>query len=314
MTTATFSICIPAYKSVTYLGRLLNSVFEQTFTDFEIVITDDSPDATVSDWLRANYNDPRIAYFKNPVALGTPENWNQSIRYAKGKWIKLMHDDDWFATPNALQSFYDATVANGKAGFYFCAYRNVDLDNPHIYKDFWLNRRHWKQIEKYPPNIYSQNIIGAPSVVLVKRGIAQTYDNRLKWLVDIDFYIRAMACTTTCYIPEILVNVGQSKLQVTSYTHNNPEVEIPEGLILLSKLKGSPFNHILYYDAWWRLLRNLKIRESSRLLALAGKEEAPMELVKMLGDMRRIPPALLSKGVFSKALMVASYLKCRIFN
>lgn len=38
------SICIPAYKNVKYVERLLASIKEQSFRDFEIVITDNSPD------------------------------------------------------------------------------------------------------------------------------------------------------------------------------------------------------------------------------------------------------------------------------
>ena len=48
-------------------------------------------------------------YYKNIKVLGTPENWNESIRKAKGAWIKLMHDDDWFANENSLQKFYEAS-------------------------------------------------------------------------------------------------------------------------------------------------------------------------------------------------------------
>ena len=48
-----------------------------------------------------------LRYFKNEQPLGTPENWNEAIRNANGAWIKIMHNDDWFATDNALQVFYN---------------------------------------------------------------------------------------------------------------------------------------------------------------------------------------------------------------
>ena len=41
------SICIPAYKRVNYLKRLLESVAIQTFNDYEVIITDDSDDNSV---------------------------------------------------------------------------------------------------------------------------------------------------------------------------------------------------------------------------------------------------------------------------
>lgn len=301
------SICIPVYKSVIYLERLLNSIFEQTFTDFEVVITDDSPDDAIKHWLNEHFTDHRIIYIRNPVALGTPENWNEAIRHAKGEWIKLMHDDDWFSVPESLSRFYEATKTVS-AQFYFCAYRNVNLKNPEISKDFWLNERRWKRIVAYPPNICAHNVIGAPSVVMVSRKLIQTYDNQMKWLVDIDYYISVMAGAQTHYIPEILVNVGQGELQVTAYTHNQPDVEIPEALRLLSKLDSNPFTHILYYDVWWRLLRNLNILENEQLMGYAGNEKVPDPILKMLAFQKLIPKWALHIGLFSKFFMTCSFL------
>ena len=91
-----FSICIPVYKNVDYLKRLLETIFIQTFTDFEVVITDDSPDNVIFEFIQNYYPGKNIRYFKNKYALGTPENWNECIRKANGSWIKMMHDDDWF--------------------------------------------------------------------------------------------------------------------------------------------------------------------------------------------------------------------------
>ncbi|HUZ60328.1 MAG TPA: glycosyltransferase, partial [Hanamia sp.] len=84
------SICIPAYKHVDYLKKLLDSVSIQTFKDFEVVITDDSPDDGVKQLLETFPTTNNIRYYKNSKALGTPENWNEAIRKSEGTWIKLM--------------------------------------------------------------------------------------------------------------------------------------------------------------------------------------------------------------------------------
>src|SRR5882757_943515 len=109
------SICIPAYKRVSFLKRLLDSIERQTYRRFEVVVTDDSPDNEVSDLCRTHPLSALIRYFKNEKKLGTPENWNESIRRASGEWIKLMHDDDWFLDPTALTIFVTA-VAKHPAG------------------------------------------------------------------------------------------------------------------------------------------------------------------------------------------------------
>src|SRR3954465_8010288 len=99
------SICVPAYKRVEFLQRLLESIAIQRFSDFEVVVTDDSNNQSVKELLE-NYRDRfSITYHKNEKQLGTPENWNACISIAKGKWIKLMHDDDWFNDDSSLEEF-----------------------------------------------------------------------------------------------------------------------------------------------------------------------------------------------------------------
>src|ERR1700709_1959716 len=99
------SICIPAYKNAPFMQRLLDSIAMQSFTDFEVVVTDDSPGTEVQEVCRQYENKFPLLYQKNPTALGTPENWNEGISKASGQWIKLMHHDDWFASSNSLQQF-----------------------------------------------------------------------------------------------------------------------------------------------------------------------------------------------------------------
>src|SRR3954454_16826256 len=103
------SVCIPAYKRIEFLQRLLDSLVTQSFKAFEVVVTDDSNDQSVQQLLQQYEQKLFIDYYKNVKPLGTPENWNASVRRAKGQWIKLMHDDDWFNDEDALQKFVHET-------------------------------------------------------------------------------------------------------------------------------------------------------------------------------------------------------------
>ena len=111
-----FSICIPAYKRPENIDRLLSSILIQTFNDYEVIITDDSGDDSLKDVLEKYSNLP-IKYFRNEKPLGTPANWNYSISLAKGEWIKIMHEDDWFADERSLAFFAEATSKNKKIYF-----------------------------------------------------------------------------------------------------------------------------------------------------------------------------------------------------
>ncbi len=129
------TICIPAYKRTEYLKRLLDSISNQEFRYFEVIVTDDSFDDTVQR-LCSDYNENfAIQYFKNITTLGTPENWNESIRHAKGEWIKIMHDDDWFTNRNSLAEFANAIRKYPHANFLFSAFENQYLDELGVKKN-----------------------------------------------------------------------------------------------------------------------------------------------------------------------------------
>ena len=76
------SICIPAYDQVDYLKKNIDSVLVQTYTKYEIIVTDDSPSDIVKDLIQQYQRPDIIKYYKNDTALGTPENWNEGIRRA----------------------------------------------------------------------------------------------------------------------------------------------------------------------------------------------------------------------------------------
>lgn len=304
------SICIPAYKRVNYLMRLLDSILIQTFTDFEVIITDDSDDNSVKD-LAALYTDKlNLIYHKNAKTLGTPANWNAGIRIAKGEWIKLIHDDDWFADEKGLASFASNTK-NGKH-FIFSAYKNIYESGKPAEKIF-ITPAWQKRIIREPDTVFALNVIGPPSVAMLHKSIALQYDERLKWRVDQEFYIRVLnAVKDYCYIPETLINIGISKTQVTQTSIYNPSIELPEGLIMLQKHGTKPLKNILVYDAWWRLLRNMKITSEEQLNQYTV-DEWPEIIKKIVKDLSKVPDNIVRVGVISKILMTLSFLKNRSY-
>ena len=83
------SICIPSYNQVKYLRRTIDSVLSQTYSDYEIIITDDSSTDIVFNLVREYESTGKIQYFKNKTPYGSPENWNEAIRLSKGEFVKI---------------------------------------------------------------------------------------------------------------------------------------------------------------------------------------------------------------------------------
>jgi len=299
------SICIPAYKRIDYLKRLLGSIEIQKFKDYEVIIADDSNDHSVEELLKEFNGKFEIKYFKNEKALGTPANWNHAISKATGEWIKLIHDDDWFANEHSLEKFALATNNNNK--FIFTAYCNkTEITNNT--EMMFFNENLKTTILKNPLLLLAKNIIGPPSVTLFHNSIKDIYDEGLKWRVDIEYYIRNISKGIDfVYINEPLINVGVSESQVTNYCLNVPSVEIPEMYILLSKYGTSPLKNIMVYDAYWRILRNTNTNSKSKLESF-GQTNWPAVILSMVELQSKFNQSTLRNGVISKTLMGISYI------
>lgn len=305
MSNVLISICIPAYKRTDFLRRLLDSISIQTFRDFEVIVTDDSPTDDVALLCNKFENSFKLLYHKNVNSLGTPENWNEAIRKASGTWIKIMHDDDWFSEKDSLRFFAEA-AQNTINDFIFSSYNNVFLAQEKSSKVSPSSFR-LRQLKRNPVSLLSRNIIGPPSVTLTRNISHLFYDKNLKWLVDIDFYCIMLTNKNFSHIDRYLVNVGMSRDQVTAYCHTNPDVEIPENFYFLHKTGTKNLRNILVYDAWWRLLRNFNITSELHLKGYVNAEW-PSIILLLVKDLGRVPLWILKMGIFSKIFMTLSYL------
>lgn len=313
------SICIPAYKRTEFLKRLLDSVDQQVFRDFEVIVTDDSPGQEVKALCDTYSGRFPLGYFRNGQPLGSPENWNEAIRRSKGEWIKIMHDDDWFTDKESLGHFAAAIARHGKATghgkvagqhqprFIFSAYRDVFLDEGRS-RDMFVPAGRYKAFLKNKTVLFASNIIGPPSVVLYKREGDIFFDKTVKWVVDIDFYIRYLGDQVPVYIDKVLVNVGMGSEQVTRDCFRLRPVEIPENFYLLNQVGVHNLRNLLVYDAWWRLMRNLEIRSQEDITGSGYSGKIPAVILSMIAWQSRVPLPLLKVGFFSKTYMFLHYL------
>ena len=93
-----FSFVIPAYKSE-YLQVAIDSILQQTYIDFELIIVDDASPYHLESIVN-QYNDNRIVFHRNENNIGGKNlvsNWNKCIKYAKGEYVILASDDDIYS-------------------------------------------------------------------------------------------------------------------------------------------------------------------------------------------------------------------------
>ena len=100
-----FSILIPAYKQK-YLQECIQSIINQTYKDFEIIIVNDASPENI-DIIVKSFNDFRIKYYVNENncgAINVVDNWNICLKYAIGEYVICMGDDDKLL-PNCLEEY-----------------------------------------------------------------------------------------------------------------------------------------------------------------------------------------------------------------
>jgi glycosyltransferase involved in cell wall biosynthesis len=283
----------------------------QSYKDFEIIITDDSPDDSVVKLVEKYKLKTDIRFYKNEKPLGTPENWNEAIRKANGTWIKIMHNDDWFATDDALQILDENIQKHPDAVFFYSAFQNVEAETgkKEIVK---LSHADKKSFFSNPYHLLKKVYVGNPSCTIVRKDLNVWYDKRFKFIVDFDYYIRVIQQTTMpVYIDKVLLNIGFHSGQVTGYTKYNPAVQLPENIIFLNEQKKDILKNVVVFDYYWRLMRNLKIDSAEKLMSFLGNIKPARKVLFMINFQKRIPYFLLKIGLVSKSFMLVAYLICR---
>jgi len=303
------SICIPAYKRVHYLRRLLDSIGFQSYKNFEVVITDDSPDDQVEKLVHSYLQTLPVKYFRNEKSLGTPENWNEAIRKSSGDWIKIMHDDDWFADKNSLQKFADAIAANEDKRFFFSAYVIIHEQENNRKEIIRLSRTDENKLKGSSLYLFRKNYIGNPSCTLFRKDPAIVFDNRFQWVVDFEFYIRFLNKYKNdfVYINDTLVNISVNQSQVTKSAFRASTIEIPENHILIVEAGFNKLKNIYVYDHFWRLYRNLGIRNIAQINEFGYAGQLHPVLASMINWQKKIPRSTLKFGPVSKTLMGLHY-------
>lgn len=110
------SVLTPIYNTNhAHLRQCIESILNQTFTDFEFIILNDSPNNTELEKLVRSYDDKRIVYMKNNTNIGISQSRNKLIDVARGKYIAIFDHDD-ISHPTRLEKQVDFLNNNPYVG------------------------------------------------------------------------------------------------------------------------------------------------------------------------------------------------------
>lgn len=119
------SIIMPSYNTANYIGDSVQSVINQTYKNWELLIVDDcSEDNT--DEVVSMFVDERIKYLKNSSNCGAAVCRNRALREAKGKWIAFLDSDDLWL-PDKLEMQIDF-MEKHNYHFSYTKYEEINAD------------------------------------------------------------------------------------------------------------------------------------------------------------------------------------------
>jgi glycosyltransferase involved in cell wall biosynthesis len=257
------SICIPAYNQPDKLIYLLDSIRSQTYTNYEVIVSDDSPDDSVMK-VCDQYSDLKIRYIRNYPAKGTPQNWTHSISKACGDWIKIMHHDDYFADNRALEKFVDFAGAHPELEFIYSK-TSIIYHPSNKREEYKVDLSLLNAIPEQLAYLFHKNLIGSPSVTFFRKSDFIDFDSHLKWLVDIEWYQRVIAEKRIGRIDEPLIETIASEAQLSEFMRGNPQYEITEFLYCFRK-------HFESMNTLSRSIMNARLIELLHSYSINNKE------------------------------------------
>ena len=194
------SVVIPAYNAVDYLIKTLENVFDQTFTDFEVIVIDDgSSDRTIESI--SNLTNPNLKIVRQ-ANQGVAVARNKGIELASGEYIAFLDSDDLWH-PTKLEKQVQCLDTNPEVGLVNTWIKNIDEHG---------NELSIVQAPEVEGNVWNQiieeNIILCGSIPMIRRSCFEkvgVFDFELLSAEDWDMWIRLAAKYSFALVKEPLV-------------------------------------------------------------------------------------------------------------
>ncbi|NHE55647.1 glycosyltransferase family 2 protein [Cyclobacterium plantarum] len=179
------SVVMPVYNGEKYLEEAINSVLNQTFTDYELLIIDDgSTDSSIE--IIKSINDSRIRLIKNETNKGVAYTRNVGLKEAKGEYLAWMDCDD-LIEPDRFEIQLKYLKENAEIGICGTALKRFGEGKPRVSREF-SDPEMIKAALLFYPAIRPATAMYRMEMI---RKAKLSYDTRLAVAEDYDFYLQA---------------------------------------------------------------------------------------------------------------------------
>ncbi len=203
------SIIVPNYNHAEYLPQRLNSIFNQTYKDYEVILLDDASSDNSVEILKQHASHPKVSHFivNKKNSGSTFKQWEKGLKLAKGIYIWIAESDD-IAHPDFLYKTIEQFDNNDNisvvcVGSSFINENDIIIEDQSIYNKY-INRSGIKEIKE---KLIYYNTIQNASAVLFKRN---TYLKSIKnftnfsYCGDWYFWSKILLTGNIIFLPEKL--------------------------------------------------------------------------------------------------------------
>jgi len=308
-----FTVVIPLYNKENFIQKTIESVLNQSFDDFEILIIEDcSTDNSKKKALTVSSD--KIKILQHSENKGLSASRNTGIQHAASNYIAFLDADDVW-NPNYLETIFNLIHKYPEARLFATNYEEIYNDKTTIINNQkLLNLGNDFQVADF----FELNLgkpIYIPSSLCVAKEVFEkvgSFDEKITYTEDVDFNIRANASFIMAYSPKALVDYNmfvENQMSTTNMTNkffadfNFYEKQFPENKSLKRYLD---FNRYVLV----RMLRNENETEKSTQLKgeIDGKSlnfrqkillQTPQFIVNAISNFK--------KHLVKKGIMVSSY-------
>ncbi len=199
------TIGIPNYNYAQYLEECISSVVNQTYSNIEILISDNASTDNSIDVIKS-FNDPRIRYWVNKANLGVYPNWDLLVKEAKGEYFKILQADD-FLDINYVTKCIEILVKNDAdcafpgCNFIGSSQPTILPSNIGFYENSYLLTDEDISQKAFSLTIFVHPTIGLYKSKLVPEGFGGTNKNMNR---DMVYWAKAITRGKTILINEVL--------------------------------------------------------------------------------------------------------------
>ena len=243
------SVCIPTYNGAKYIAQTIESILNQTFTDFEIIVSDDgSSDKTLE--IVGSFNDPRIVRIDRLSKVGAEANWNNAVATASASLVKLVCQDD-LLYPQCLEVEVQTMNKSENQDVSFCFHLR-DFVTPNSRK-LSARRVGYSNLQKYSKTeILTKvvrsggNPIGEPMAVTMRKlSLNSAGKFRGDYVIDLDMWSKLSDQGSALFIEQ---HLSAFRISKTSWTSNLKKSQLSSVRALSKKLQIDSDGAITKFD------------------------------------------------------------------